>query len=111
MSVSPRIGVLALVLMVASFTPTAAASGCIEIAYTNFGDGLHIIADTGREIAFGFVTGYPGEGIGAVAIITPSLCGGFGVGAGWSDAKGLSGLPGETLAPYAGDPLLLLPLP
>lgn len=105
MAMVPRIGVLTLVLVAMSFTPQAAASGCIDVELRNFGSGLHVIADTGREIAFGFVTGYPGEGVGAVLIITPTLCGALDIGAIHASAPTLE--PASTSA----DPMLLLPLP
>lgn len=111
MSMAPRIGVLSFILLMATFTPNAAASGCIDIEYTNFGSGLHVIANTGRELAFGFVTAYPGEGAGAVAIITPALCGGVGVGAGWSSAPEIGDVVPEPARTPAHELLVLLPLP
>lgn len=109
MSMAPRIGVLAFLLMAATFTPTASASGCVEVEYRSFGNGLHVIADTGRELAFGFTTGLPGDGIGAVLIITPALCG--GVGAGWYDVPSVPRDPVDLLEPTLHDAMLLLPLP
>lgn len=111
MAMAPRIGVLALILFAATLTPTASASGCIEIEYRTFGSGLHVIANTGRQLAFGFVSNYPGEGLGAVAIITPTLCGGFGVGYSTADGTSvLDGLVGEASATVDAT-MVLLPLP
>lgn len=109
MSLIPRLGVLAFLLIAATYSPTAAASGCIQVEYANFGSGLHVIADAGRELAFGVVTGYPGEGVGAVVIITPSLC--AGVGAGFGSVPQLLDDTAGTADPTLDDALLLLPLP
>lgn len=109
MSLIPRLGVLAFLLVAATYTPTAAASGCVQVEYANFGSGLHVIANSGREIALGLVSGYPGEGIGAILIITPSLCG--GIGAGWYSVPGLVEDLVEGAKPTVTDLIPLLPLP
>jgi len=76
MSVLPRTLLITAIVLVA-FSPAASAGGpetCIEMVFASFANGLAIIATTGDSIAFGFASGYPGDGVGYVAIITPSLC-------------------------------------
>lgn len=111
MSASPRIGVLAILMVAMTFSPTAQASGCIELDYTSYGEGLHVLANTGRQLAFGLVSDYPGEGVGAMVIITPALCGGVGVGSGTAGTE--SGVPDPltALQPTIDETMLLLPLP
>jgi hypothetical protein len=65
-----------LVLLASSLLPQAAAGAdCVALATTTFGEGLRVVASTGSQLAFGIVSGEPGEGVGAVVIITPSACG------------------------------------
>lgn len=110
MSIAPRIGVLSLILMLSALTPTAAASGCIDVEYWSFGEGLHVIADTGREIALGVTSSSPGDGIAAVLIITPALCSGVGVGLDWNDVPTLVPDVADTVEPALGSTLFpLLP--
>jgi len=103
----PRIGVLAVILVAALFTPTAQASGCIDVEYSTFGEGLGVIATTGRQLALGFVSDSPGDGLGFILIITPALCGGFGLGSDLGSPETLLGDLTDTI----DETMLLLPLP
>lgn len=105
MSVLPRTLLITAVVLV-GLSPVASAGpeACIEMILANYASGLRIIANTGDSIALGFASGYPGDGVGYVAIITPSLCTGIDL----EDASqsGLSDLQG-----VLQDLPELLPLP
>lgn len=80
MSALARVGVLVLILAAALAPPPAAASDCIQVMQLDWGEGLRVIANTGRQIALGLVSEMPGDGQGIIVIITPSVCGPLGVG-------------------------------
>ena len=92
MSMLPRVGILSLILALALVPPTASAEGCLDVDYSYFGEGLRIIANSGRQLAFGIVSGDPGQGVGIIVIITPSLCGPLGIGVGTNGADPLATL-------------------
>lgn len=77
MHVHPRALILA-ALLVAAATPLALAQGdaCLAWKLTDQASGLRVIAQTGSVVAFGFMSGEPGSGLGYVVYITPALCGG-----------------------------------
>lgn len=63
-------------VMATSFAPPASAvSDCVALGTSAIGEGLRVIADAGRQLAFGIVSGEPGDGAGAVVVITPESCG------------------------------------
>lgn len=79
-----RFGALSLAILVFVVAlPVAGASNdteanCVSVGLTDMVDKLRIIAYTGREIALGFGTDQPGEGIGFVVYVAPSVCTGLG---------------------------------
>lgn len=76
MSTSFRVGIILMIFAVSAVPPLAAAESCVEVDYMSFGDGLRIIANQGRQVAFGIISGDPGDGAGVVVFITPSACAG-----------------------------------
>lgn len=59
--------------------PLAAASDCVELNTATFSEGFRVIANAGRQVALGFRSGTPGDGVAFVVIITPAVCTGLGV--------------------------------
>ena len=106
MSALSRVGILGLILAVALVPPTASAEACLDVDHNYFGEGLRIIANSGRQLAFGIVSGDPGQGVGVIVIITPSLCGPLGVGVGTSRAD-----PTTTVTSTLDSAPTYLPLP
>lgn len=100
---------LAIVTLAIVPLPQAAADDCVEVSTTTFSEGLRVIANAGRQLALGFRSGEPGDGVGFVIIITPSVCSGFGL-----SGMGLEGVDPHHLAGEArntiSDPTFL-PLP
>lgn len=81
MTAIPRaLFVLALFTLATLPMPLAAADDCVEVSTATFSEGTRIIANAGRQLALGFRTASPGDGLGFVVIITPSVCSGFGLG-------------------------------
>lgn len=80
MTTLARVGILVIILAAALVPPPAAAADCIQIIQVDWGEGLRVIANTGRQIAFGIISENPGDGEGLIVIITPSVCGPLGVG-------------------------------
>lgn len=70
---------LAMVTLAIVPLPQAAADDCVEVTTTTFSEGLRVIANSGRQLALGFRSGEPGDGLGFVLIITPAVCSGFGL--------------------------------
>ena len=81
MNAAPR-ALLALAVLALAMVPLpyAAADDCVEVSTATFSEGMRIIANAGRNIALGFRSGDPGDGVAFVVIITPSVCSGFGLG-------------------------------
>lgn len=78
-----RAGVLTLTLLVLGALPLAPASAeladCVTLETASFAERLRIIAHGGRQIALGFATPAPGDGVSMVAYISPTLCTGIGL--------------------------------
>ncbi|HUR68316.1 MAG TPA: hypothetical protein VM370_03655 [Candidatus Thermoplasmatota archaeon] len=92
MNALPRAIVLAGIIALAIVPlPFAAASDCVELDTATFANGLHVIANAGRQLALGFQSDTPGDGMSFVVIVTPSVCSGVGLG----DGLDLSGLAPE----------------
>lgn len=94
MSVLLRAIVLAALTMVAA-SPLAVAEGetCVSMYVQEYASGLSVIAETGSVIRLGFKSGTPGDGVGYVLEIAPSLCAGPGSlpigGLGQQSAQGI----------------------
>lgn len=86
---------IVLIAVLVASAPVYAAGGepeqpnCFSVGWTNMVDTLRVIAYAGREIALGFETDQPGEGVGFVLYLAPSVCTGVG---------GLSGIQSNTAA-------------
>jgi len=85
MSALARVGVLTFILVAALAPPPAAAADCVQVIQLDWGQGLRVIANTGRQIAFGIISENPGEGKGLIVILTPSACGPLGFGLNGTD--------------------------
>lgn len=79
-----RFGAALLIALVLA-VPAVPAAGeepetpnCFSVGWTNMVDTLRIIAVAGREIALGFETDQPGEGLGFAVYVAPSVCTGLG---------------------------------
>lgn len=86
MSALARVGVLTFILVAALAPPPAAAADCVQVIQLDWGQGLRVIANTGRQVAFGIISENPGDGQGLIVIFTPSACGPLGLGVNESDA-------------------------
>lgn len=111
MNAFPRAFVILAILCAAIVpVPMASAGACVDVDADTFSDTFRVIANTGNQIALGFRAPAPGDGVAFVVIITPSLCGGVGVGAG--DLSGQSARDTlDDLAETAANAPSFLPLP
>lgn len=112
MITTPRaIMALAVVTLALVPLPVAAADECVEVTTATFSEGMRVIANAGRQIALGFRSGDPGDGVAFVVIITPSVCSGLGLGTGGLSDLNASGDPATTSEWALTQLPPLLPLP
>lgn len=96
---------VALALAALAFVPVALGSSdepedpdCVSVGVSNMVEGLRVIAYAGREIALGFEADQPGEGVGFVVYLAPSVCTGLG-GIGMQASSGFALPPEEPSFP------------
>lgn len=71
--------VAATLLVAAAPVDASGALDCVKVHRFNAGNSIGVRASPGREIEFALESTEPGDGLGLVALISPTLCAGIGV--------------------------------